>query len=200
MVEHARSLGLHTAAHCHGTPGIEAAVHAGVHSVEHCSWVGEAGWASDYRIGIAEAMAERRIWVSPTINAGWQRLIDAGSPTITRMRHALTDIRGRGVPLMASTDAGIPGVFHHALADALIVFAAVAGLEPEAVLRTATSEAARGLGIEEEAGRLSPGMSADVLIVDGQPDLDLTALKRPVAVWARGRCVRQPDSSPHSGS
>ena len=46
IVDYARQKGLTVAAHCHGTPGIEAAVRAGVHSVEHCSWVGDGGWDS----------------------------------------------------------------------------------------------------------------------------------------------------------
>jgi len=190
IVDHARSLGYPVAAHCHGTPGIEAAVLAGVHSVEHCSWVGEAGWASDYRPEIAAAMARRGIWVSPTINRGWQRMLDANGATLTGMRAALVDMRAAGVPLMASTDAGIPGVFHHHLPEALAVFAAVAVLDAEETLRTATSGAAAGLGLAATTGRLSPGMDADVLVVDGDPTADLGALARPVAVWARGRIAR----------
>jgi imidazolonepropionase-like amidohydrolase len=36
-------------------------------------------------------------------------------------------------------------------------------------------------------GRLAPGFAADLLLVDGDPLQDLTALSRPVAVWAAGR-------------
>jgi len=190
IVDHARSLGYPVAAHCHGTPGIEAAVLAGVHSVEHCSWVGEAGWASDYRPEIAAAMERRGIWVSPTINRGWQRMLNANSATLTGMRAALVDMRAAGVMLMASTDAGIPGVFHHHLPEALAVFAAVAVLDAEATVRTATSGGAAGLGLTGTTGRLAPGMEADVLVVDGDPTADLGALTRPVAVWARGRVAR----------
>lgn len=192
IVDHARSLGYPVAAHCHGTPGIEAAVLAGVHSIEHCSWVGEAGWATDYRPEVATTMARRGVWVSPTINRGWQRMLDAQGTTLTGMRAALIDMRDRGVALMSSTDAGIPGVFHHHLPQALAVFAAVAALDPEETLRTATSRAAVGLGLGSRTGRLAPGMDADVLVVDGDPTADLAALTRPVAVWARGRPVRSP--------
>ncbi|MGE0625126.1 MAG: amidohydrolase family protein [Pseudomonadales bacterium] len=192
IVDHARNLGYPVAAHCHGTPGIEAAVLAGVHSVEHCSWVGEAGWATDYRPEVAALMAKRGVWVSPTINRGWQRMLDAQGTTLTGMRAALVDMRARGVAIMSSTDAGIPGVYHHHLPQALAVFAAVAALDPEETLRSATSRAAAGLGIGGRTGRMAPGMEADVLVVDGDPTADLAALTRPVAVWARGRPVRSP--------
>ncbi|MGD8416540.1 MAG: amidohydrolase family protein [Pseudomonadales bacterium] len=190
IVEHARAHDLPVAAHCHGTPGIEAAVLAGVHSIEHCSWVGEAGWATDYRPDVTLAMVERGTWVSPTINRGWQRMLDASTTTLTGMRAALIDMRAAGVPIMASTDAGIPGVFHHELAHALGVFAAVAELSTEETLAAATARAALGLGLGHSTGRLLPGFDADVLVVDGDPLADLTALTRPVAVWARGRRAR----------
>ncbi len=192
IVAYAGTHELPVAAHCHGTAGIDDAVQAGVHTVEHCSWVGEGGWASDYQPAVATRMVERGTWVSPTINAGWQRMIDSNSQTISRMRAALVDMRTRGVPLVASTDAGIPGVFHHQLPEALAVFAAVADLAPDAVLRTATSQAAVALGLAGIVGRLSEGFAADVLVVEGNPLEDLSALTRPIGVWARGESVATP--------
>lgn len=189
IVDYAKRNGLPVAAHCHGTPGIEAAVTAGVHSIEHCSWVGAEGWASDYQPAVTALMVEQGTWVSPTINKGWQRMLDADNATLSRMRAALVDMRANGVPFMASTDAGIPGVFHHQLPEALAVFAAVAQLSNEQTLRSATSQAALGLGLSGTTGRLLPGFDADVLLVDGCPLRDLAALSRPLAVWARGRPV-----------
>ena len=70
------------------------------------------------------------------------------------------------------------------------VTVAVAELTNEQVLRSATSEAASGLGIAGQAGRLVGGFDADVLVVDGDPLQSIDALGRPVAVWARGVSVR----------
>ena len=181
---------LRVAAHCHGTAGIEAAARAGVHSIEHCSWVGEGGWAADYQAAVAEEILARGIWISPTINRGWRRML-TGSPTLPRMRHAITHMRSLGIEFMASTDAGIPGVYHHHLPEALAVFAAVADLTAEQVLVSATADAARGLGLAGVTGRLTAGMSADVVVVEGDPLQDLACLTRPVAVWAAGRNVLQ---------
>jgi imidazolonepropionase-like amidohydrolase len=191
IVGAARALDLPVAAHCHGTPGIEAAAQAGVRTIEHCSWVGTGGWASDYQPDITELMVNKGTWVSPTINRGWQRMLNANGDTLKRMRHALIAMREAGIPFMASTDAGIPGVYHHHLPEALKVFAEVAALSPEQTLLSATSNAALGLGLADRTGQLRQGYDADVLVVDGDPIADLARLTQPIGIWARGRCILQ---------
>ena len=187
IVDLAASHELSVAAHCHGTEGIRIAAEAGVRTIEHCSWVGQAGWASDYRPEVAAAMAERGVWVSPTVSRGWRRFLDnPDSATLKRIQAAFKDMRSRNIPFIASTDAGIPGVYHHHLPQALPVFAAIAGLTPKAALRTATSDAAKGLGLGQITGRLKPGLSADIVLVHGNPLDDLAVLAEPAAVWARG--------------
>jgi imidazolonepropionase-like amidohydrolase len=192
IVASATAAGLKVAAHCHGTPGIEAAALAGVHSIEHCSWVGPEGWGSDYRADVTELMVLAHTWVSPTINRGWQRFVQGDSATFRRMNAALVAMREAGVRLMASTDAGIPGVFHHHLPEALAVFTRVAGLGNEETLVSATSAAADGIGLGATTGRLVPGFDADVLVIDGDPLEDLATLTRPIGIWARGRPILRP--------
>ena len=108
------------------------------------------------------------------------------------MRAAITDMRSLAVPVMASTDAGIPGVFHQDLAAALAVFQKVAGMSNEETLVAATSDAAAGLGLEDQTGLLAEGLAGDVLVVDGDPVADLAALQHPIGVWARGTSVLAP--------
>jgi imidazolonepropionase-like amidohydrolase len=93
--------------------------------------------------------------------------------------------------LIASTDAGIPGVEHHGLPKALPVFARYAGLTPGDALRAATSESARALGLERETGALHSGLAADIVVVDGDPLRDLAALARPLLVVARGAILER---------
>jgi imidazolonepropionase-like amidohydrolase len=189
----ARAHGLPVAAHCHGTTGIELAARAGVSTIEHCSWAGAEGWASDFQEPVANVILERGVWVSPTVNRGWQRMLDSREGRVLgRVRAAYRAMLELGIPFIASTDAGIPGVFHHHLPLALKVFALIAELSPQAALRTATSSAARALGVHGMTGRLVPGLAADILVVDGNPLDDLDALANPVGVWARGRRVVDP--------
>ena len=95
---------------------------------------------------------------------------------------------GLAVPFMM----GDPGAnyFMIELPNGEQVFAQVATLDPAETLRAATSDAATGLGLAGTTGRLKPGLSADVLLVDGDPLSDLNSLTRPIAIWAHGRLVQ----------
>ncbi|MCZ6711590.1 MAG: amidohydrolase family protein [Gammaproteobacteria bacterium] len=189
----ARAHNLTVAAHCHGTEGIELAARAGVRTIEHCSWAGSEGWGTDFQADVAQLILDRDVWVSPTVNRGWQRMLDSKTgDALTRMRSAYRHLLDLGVPFVASTDAGIPGVFHHHLPLALKVFGAIAEMSAEQTLRTATSAAAAALGVDQITGRLKPTLDADIVLVAGNPLEDLAALAEPVGVWARGRMALDP--------
>lgn len=191
IVAAAEAGGRSVAAHCHGTEGIAHAVRAGVRTIEHASFAGADGFGTDVDPALLREMAERTLWVSPTVNAGWgRRMHDAsGAPTdfFRRLSTSLRTQRDHGIRFIASTDAGIPGVAHHALVAGLEAFAQFAGLRPVDVLRATTVEAARALGLEGETGRIAPGLSADFLVLDGNPLEDLAALRDPEYVVFRGR-------------
>lgn len=185
IVDAARARGRLVAAHCHGTAGIRNAAAAGVATIEHCSWLGSQGWHADYDAAIAAAIAAAGIAVSPTIHSGTARNLGR-SGRAQRMQENLARMRAAGIRLIASTDAGIPGVRHDDLPRALPVFAALARMTPVEALRSATSASADALGIGKSTGRIRVGASADLLVVDGDPLADLAALARPSLVIARG--------------
>ena len=142
--------------------------------------------------------AREALWVSPTVNVGWARRLEKNgqpSPFARRMGACLRQLREAGVPLIASTDAGIPGVEHHGLPVALPVFARYAGLTPVDALRAAPSESARALGLERETGALHSGLAADIVVVDGDPLHDLGVLLRPRLVVARGQIVEPEETA-----
>lgn len=193
IVALAATHGLPVAAHCHGVEGIDFAARAGVRTIEHCSWMGKDGWAANYDASVAQTILARGVWISPTVNAGWQRYLDASDPTkLHNIRAAFQAMQALGIRFVASTDAGIPGVRHHDLGRALDVYRRIVECSPAAALRSATVDAARALGLDRVTGTLAPGLSADVLLVDGDPLADLSVLTDPVAVWAAGRAWRAP--------
>lgn len=136
IVDEANSHDFHVAAHCHGTTGIKNATTAGVSTIEHCSWVNDEGWGRGYEPEVVEEMRAKGVVVSPTINAGWKRYIGSRQfESIVKGNY--TKMRDAGIKLIASTDAGIPNVFHHDLPKAIPVFAHFAGLSNIDALRAA---------------------------------------------------------------
>ena len=190
IVDTAHSHQLPVAAHCHGTEGIYRAAMAGVDTIEHCSWVGPEGWGSDYQADVANVIKEKNCRVSPTVNKGWSRwLDDKRKTTLSRIRSAYREMIDLEIPLIASTDAGIPGVYHEDLADALAVFAQIAELSIEETIKSATSLSAKALGISQMTGSLEKNKSADIMIIDGNPLQDLKTLKSIFQVYAAGQNV-----------
>jgi len=185
LVIAAATHGLRVAAHCHGTAGIRNAARAGVTTVEHCSWRGAAGSGTDFDVDTARTMAESGVWASPTLNSSWQRFIGR-SGFEDQVRDNYRRMREAGVQLIASTDAGIPGVRHDDLSRALPTFAHFAGLTAVQTLRAATRDCAAALGLGAVTGAVLPGLAADLLLVEGDPFQDLSVVQAPAAVIARG--------------
>lgn len=80
-----------------------------------------------------------------------------------------------GVPLVAGTDS-VPGFTLHRELQLYVHYGIPAG----EALRIATWNAARDLGLEHRIGSISPGMDADLLLVDGNPLDDIQVLQRAV--------------------
>jgi len=98
-----------------------------------------------------------------------------------------------GVRIIAGTDAGIDNTPHHQYVGGLEQLVTL-GFTPEQVITMATTEAAAALGVDEVTGRLAAGHEADLIVVDGDPRADISALGSLRRVVARGR-----DYVPDSG-
>jgi imidazolonepropionase-like amidohydrolase len=171
------------AAHAHGLEGIRRAVRAGVTTIEHCSWVTET---NDRRFDeqLAAQIAERGIVVCPTINVNAPYVAELTGITTGQYVPTLRDL---GVRIIAGTDAGIDNTPHHQYAGGLAAMVTLLGFAPADVIAMATTEAAAVLGVGEVTGRLAPGYDADLIVVDGDPLAEITAVGRLRRVIARGR-------------
>lgn len=63
------------------------------------------------------------------------------------------------------------------------------GMPPAAALGAVTIDAARALRIDDRTGSLAPGRSADLFAVRGSPLADISAVREPVYVMARGHSL-----------
>ncbi|KPN32055.1 dihydroorotase [Halolamina pelagica] len=190
LVETAHTAGRSTAAHCHGTEGIKNAVQAGIDSVEHGTFMDEAG---------AEMMAERDTYWVPTLSAlkGIVENSDAGIPEQAvakgeeagqRMAAAWEYALDAGVPIAMGTDAGTP-FNDHADAAHELAYMVEYGLDEAGALEAATVNAADLLGLDD-TGMIERGYRADLLVLPENPLEDVRAWQSPEQVFLGGEQVR----------
>lgn len=92
-----------------------------------------------------------------------------------------------GVPILAGTDVATHGISIHRDLELLVE----AGLAPIDALTGATSAAAGAFGLADR-GRIAPGLRADLLLVQGDPTVDIKATRRIRKIWKGGvEVVRQ---------
>ncbi len=107
------------------------------------------------------------------------------------LQRAMTFVRGlhrAGVPIVAGSDQGVPG---HTLHREIELYVE-AGLSPLEALATATTVPARVMGLDGRVGSIGPRMQADLVLVDGDPDRSIQALRHVRLVIRRGM-VFEPD-------
>ncbi|SDQ18553.1 metal-dependent hydrolase family protein [Actinopolyspora saharensis] len=195
VVREAHAAGLPVAAHAHGTEAIAAAAAAGVDTIEHCSWQGADNVGSDLRDEVAREIAERGIAVCHAYPPDWrtfQRVV-VGEQRSQAALDRLHWMDEHGVRFVPGTDGGLPTSVFDNYVGALSYYVDAVGWSPARVIDMATTGAARALGLER-VGSLAAGHAADLLVVDGDPLADVTALHRQRLVLARGRAVT-PDAA-----
>src|SRR5215472_10105334 len=182
VVEEASRLDKPVAAHAHGLEGIDRAVQAGVSTLEHCSFVTDTN-ERVFSEPLAAQVAEQGIFVCPTVNVNAPYVEERiGRP----FKRHLRPMAQMSVRLVAGTDAGINNTPHHQYVSGLEHLVTL-GFQPAEVLAMATTDAANALGLGATTGRLAPGYEADIIVVDGDPAADISALGRLRRVIARGR-------------
>jgi imidazolonepropionase-like amidohydrolase len=183
----AHSLGLKVMAHAHGARGIEAAARAGIDSIEHGTYIDEPA---------ARAMKASGTVLVPTLMAfqGISERLGKGiyTPTVEAKVRAVAEkakvfmsqAMKWGVPIAFGTDAG---VFEHGRNAQEFRLMRAQGMSDRQALASATTAAAKVLGLENEIGRIAPGFSADIIAVSGDPTRDVTVLEKVDWVMERGR-------------
>lgn len=189
IVETANKLGLKVMAHAHGARGIEAAARAGIATIEHGTYLDEAA---------ARAMRENGTVLVPTLMAfkGVTERLGQGvyTPVVenkieqvsAQAQVFMRDAKRWNVPIAFGTDAG---VFDHGRNAEEFALMRSQGMSDREAFASATSVAARVLGMEGEIGRIAEGFSADIIAVDGNPLEDVSVLEDVDFVMVRGRVI-----------
>lgn len=193
IVASAHRMGRQVTAHAHGVDGINAFLKAGGDSIEHGTYL------DDESMRLFKA---HNAWLVPTLMAGdyvariaaspdnfftpaqTAKALEAGPKMLDMARRA----HAGGVRIAFGTDTGVSAHGDNAQEFALLVRA---GLTPLEAIQSATVGAAEHLKISNEAGRLAPGMPADLIAVSGDPLSDVTELERVRFVMKSGQVFRQ---------
>lgn len=198
--DEAHRLGKRITSHAHGVPGIRNASEAGIDSIQHCTMLGP-DWTWTFDEDVARGMVERGTRAIPTISAGTRSEVESGidinklQPNPGAMTRADSWANARrlidaGVTVVPGTDVGVNLTdYGEDLFFELEAYVGI-GLAPADVIRMATGRAARHLGIEAQTGTLVAGLDADVLVVAGQPDRDISALRRSLLVSRAGTPIQ----------
>ena len=178
IVETAEDYGMRVAAHAHGSEGMKRAVLAGVASVEHGTYMNRE---------IMDLMIDRGTYYVPTLLASdWvaeKAEIDGFFPELVRPKAAaigpvalgtFTDAYSYGVPIVFGTDTGVSAHGDNAQEFALMVQGGMPEME---AIQSATSVAARFLGIENTHGSIEVGKQADIISVAKDPLRDISSLE-----------------------
>ncbi len=209
-VAEAHRLGLPVLAHSLTAAANRISVEAGVDTIIH-----GGVWWTDYRVRdraydydptVADKIAERGIWVDPTIGEielhrehhaagradmpefGHWALPDVPSelePRLTFMR----DMADRGVRFIGGMGMGMPIVTFDSVACSAQAYERLLGFEPWRAIASITVDAAAALGLRETAGAIRPGLAADLVAVERDPIADLSALRRVRDVFQAGRPI-----------
>lgn len=96
-------------------------------------------------------------------------------------------MRKAGVPILAGTDTGNPFCFPGFSLHEELALLVIAGLTPMEVLRSATLDAAKFLGLEKTLGTIEEGKIADLVLLNANPLDDIRNTQRIGAVISNGR-------------
>lgn len=183
VVMTARNYGRDVTAHAHGKQGIEAALRAGVRTIEHGTYAD----AETFRL-----FRRNNAFLVPTMLAGatvaeWAEDPNTFLTPPQRIKAgivgpALVDMVRRaheaGVRIAFGTDSGVSQHGDNAREFALMVSA---GMTPEEAIEAATVIGAQNLRMEEELGTLEPGKLADIVAIAGDPYEDITLTETAVS-------------------
>jgi imidazolonepropionase-like amidohydrolase len=191
-VEEAHKAGRPIASHAIGNRGIKNALRAGIDSIEHGFYLDDE--AVNLALQNDAYMVPTLIAVDQIVNNG----ADGGIPDwVVRKaeseaghhRESFALAVRSGMRIAAGTDAGTPFNPHGDLGLELARMVEF-GLGEMAAIVAATSAAARLLRIDHLVGSVQVGRQADLLLVEGDPLTDITAMRRPALVMKAGTVYR----------
>lgn len=187
IVETANDYGFKVAVHAHGAEGMKRAIRAGVHSIEHGTYMDDEAIALFKKYGT---------WYVPTLTAGAAVADSAKKPgyypeLVTpkaleigpKIKATFARAYKAGVKIAFGTDAG---VYQHGRNWLEFIYMIEAGMPAMEVIKSATVYAADLLGEKDRLGSIEAGKLADIVAVNGDPLKDPASFGKVVFVMKNG--------------
>ncbi|WP_426513266.1 amidohydrolase family protein [Dactylosporangium sp. McL0621] len=194
-VDEAHAHGLPVTAHAHAHAAVWQSLRAGVDGIEHCTSVTRSGAHIDGEL--ATALAAAGVAVCPTLGSDPAVVVppevlamaERAGLTQAILQDGVARLFKAGARIVAGSDAGIGPAKPHGVLPRTLEEYVASGMDPASALAAATVQAADACGVPERKGRIRPGFDADLLVVEGDPLADITALRRPVNVYLGGEPI-----------
>ena len=196
VCETAHDLGTPVTAHCRNASSVRDAARAGVDLILHASFMDDEG---------LDAVVEAQAAICPTFTflanlADFGDRVEAGAGMTDIFRGEIRATAAMvrraydaGVRLLCGSESGFALTpYGHWHAREMEVFVAELGLTPLEAITCATRNNAFAMRLDGRLGVVAPGYLADVLVVDGDPSVDVRIMQdrsRLRAVISRGHPV-----------
>ena len=191
MVEEAHKAGRKTATHAQGLQGIKNALYAGVDSIEHGCFLDDE---------CLELMKEQNTFLVPTLCAP-QCIIDKGvengvakyavDKTLKVKDAHVESVKkayDKGIQIALGTDAGTPFNYHSNTAYEMELLSKL-NISNMDILKIATYNSARCVGVEKDYGSIEVGKQADIVCLNENPLDDISNVRKINRVIQSGKIV-----------
>lgn len=191
MIEEAHKAGRKTASHAQGLQGIKNALYAGIDSIEHGCFLDDE---------CLERMKEQNTFLVPTLCAP-QCIIDksvengvakyAVDKTLKVKDSHVESIKKayeKGIPIALGTDAGTPFNYHNNTAYEMELLARL-NIPNMDILKMATINSARCVGVEKDYGSIEVGKQADLVCLNENPLENISNVRKINRVIQSGKIV-----------
>jgi imidazolonepropionase-like amidohydrolase len=193
----ANRLGLRTMVHAHSPESIKASVNAGCQQIEH------GVFANDE---VLKLMADKGVYFDPNVGVVLQNYLKnkakfLGVGNYTEEGFAYMEkgldlnkamikkaVATPNLKMVLGTDA-VAGAHGHN-ADEIVERVHQGGQKPMDAIISATSLAAKSLGLDKTIGTLAPGYEADLIAIQGDPLTDISAVTRVAFVMKGGKVYK----------
>lgn len=191
MIEEAHKAGRKTATHAQGLQGIKNALYAGIDSIEHGCFLDDE---------CLERMKEQNTFLVPTLcapqciidkgveNGVAQYMVDKTLKVKDAHVESVKKAYEKGIPIALGTDAGTPFNYHNNTAYEMELLARL-NIPNMDILKMATINSARCVGVEKDYGSIEVGKQADLVCLNENPLENISNVRKINRVIQSGKII-----------